>query len=78
MKYTVKVNYYVSGSGYSHTEPFDSGYCDETFTAKEWNIGLDDPFVDNDKGWVNIEVAFYNDDDDPMFDDPIFEDEYTI
>ena len=78
MKYTVKVNYYASWSGYSHTEPFDSGYCEEAFTAKEWNDWLEDPFADNDEGWVKIEVAFYNDDDDPMFDDPISVDEYTI
>lgn len=78
MKYTVKVNYYVSGSGYSHTEPFDNGYCEKPFTAKEWNDGLEAPFVDNSEGWVNIEVAFYNDGDDPMFDDPISVDEYTI
>ena len=78
MKYTVDVNYYVSGSGYSHTEPYDSGHCDEPFTAEEWNNGLESPFEDNEKGWVKIEVSFYNDDDDPMFDDPISTDECTI
>lgn len=78
MKYTVDVNYYVYGSGYSHTEPFENGTCNEKFTAEEWNNGLESPFSDNEEGWVKIEVSFYNDDDDPMFDDPFATDEYTI
>ena len=78
MKYITTINYYVPGSGYSHSEIFDHGECDTPFTAQEWNASLDEPFADNDDGWVEIEINFYTDDADPMFDDPISTSTYTV
>lgn len=71
MQYSVKVSYYRSGSGYSHTEPFENGECKEAFTAEEWWRGMDEPFKPEENEWLEIDIAFYDDDADPMFDDPI-------
>ena len=78
MKYTVTIHHYVVGSGYSHSESFDNGTAEELFTAQEYNERLDEPFSDNPDGWVDIEVNFYEDGSDPLFDDPISTDTYKI
>ena len=70
MKYYVDLSYYYTSSGYSHSETFDKGVCDKQFTAKEFWQGTDGLEVEED-GWITVDVSFYKDEDDPMFDKPI-------
>jgi len=77
MKYVININHYTYGSGYSYTETFDSGTTEDTFTAKEWFDGLDEPFVLDENEWIEIVVYFYNDGDDPMFVNPVLKSTYS-
>lgn len=79
-KYLVDINYYRNGSGYSHTETFESGCSDGIITAESWYNGCmskdDEPLYDAETGWIIIKVRVYSKNADPMFDDPIAESEY--
>lgn len=62
-RYTVVLNEFVKGSGYSYSEDFDEGESDELFTAREWLEMLDDPIeVDTDNGWTEVVLTFYDKD----------------
>lgn len=78
MPYCVSVSHYETGVGHSYTEIMDSGLTEEPFTAEDWNAGLDDPFCSTPDSWVEIEVAIYATNADPMFDDPIYVNIYVI
>ena len=75
MRYMIHIDWYVSGSGYSHTDVLgDFDHCDDFFPAERAEAALadDDWFDSEDEGdWHNVVVTFYNDDADPLFDDPI-------
>lgn len=79
-KYTVSIDFYIKGSGYSYTVAFDSGFTSDILTAESWyNDFLDnggDELFDHEEEWINIRVKCYSEDSDPTFDDPISESEY--
>ena len=77
MLYIINAAHYVANQGYTHTETIETGRTEKTFTAAEWNEGAQ-WFEVNDYNWVELTVAFYADDADPMFDDPISTDTCTI
>lgn len=76
MKYYVTLHHYESGSGYSHSEQFDKGTCDEFFTAADY-VKASGTETETETGWTEVEVTFYADDGDPMFDDPIRKSAYN-
>lgn len=72
MKYSVTLKYYKTGSGYSHEETYETGNCTEPFDAAEWAEEAEiKPETEED--WIVVEARFYEDNADPMFDDPIAE-----
>lgn len=82
MKYSVDFNYWQSGNGFSHSETFENGNSETTFSAKAYVIGFDDGFCETmnmaDGEAIEVTVNFYADSADPMFDDPIFTDKCTV
>lgn len=78
MKYTVDISYYVIGQGYSHTGTVDNGTTSEYITAAEWLEGCRKNALEPDawavpaNEWWEITVEIYNNDDDPMYDNPIY------
>ena len=76
MKYTVTISEYKSGQGHIRTSPEESGACSEVFTAEDWYKSHEFYEIPDDE-WLEIEVSFYNDEDDPLFDDPISASEFT-
>lgn len=71
MYYVVNASRFETGSGYLYTECMDEGNTNQLFTAEQWNDSLDEPFEDDDSGWWEIVVDFYNDGECPAFDKPI-------
>ena len=84
MKYSVDFNYWQSGKGFSHSETFENGNSETTFSAEEYVNGFCDCFCDGfcesmaDGEAIEVTVNFYADDADPMFDDPIYTDKCTV
>ena len=73
MKYSVDFNYWQSGKGFSHSEIFENGNSETTFSAKAYVIGFDDGFCETmnmaDGEAIEVTVDFYADSDDPIFTD---------
>ena len=78
MKYVVDIIHYTEGSGYNYTETFDSGASETFFTAEEWYNGLDVSIELIENEWIEIEILFYDDGDDPMFSNQIVESKYCV
>lgn len=77
MLYIINAAHYVASQGYTHTETIETGHTEKTFSAAEWNEKAQ-WFEASDETWVELTVDFYEDDADPMFDDPISTDACTI
>lgn len=78
MKYVVDIAVYNTSGGYEYTETFDQGITENSFTAEEWNNALEYPVEPEKDEWLIIEVRFYNESDDPMFDNPVLISSYTV
>lgn len=70
MKYIATLHHYVSGSGYSHSEQYEIGTCEAAFDAETYakEAGIE---TVSENGWTEVEIAFYADDADPAFDEPL-------
>ena len=67
MKYIITLHHYISGSGYQYSEQIETGTTDKLFSAEEYASEIED----DEGAWTDVEISFYADDADPMFDDPI-------
>ena len=76
MKYIVEVAHYIGNQGCTYTETMDNGSVDKEFAAEAWSNSVDLELAENE--WCEIEVKFYADDADPMFDDPLHADTCTV
>lgn len=71
----IELSVYKEGSGYSHTSPIEGteGVMDlEKITYEDYADYIKDYLADtNEDEWYIIDIAFYEDGTDPMFDDPV-------
>ena len=66
MKYIAILHHYVSGLGHQGSEQIE-GTTDALFSADDYAQNLED----EENAWTEIEINFFADNADPMFDTPI-------
>lgn len=76
MKYMIHIDWYVSGGGYSHSDQVldDYEHCDAFIPIERVEADLaDNGWFGGEDGreWHNVVVNYYDDDADPLFDEPI-------
>lgn len=83
-KYNIDINYYTA-NGYSHTETYETGTCNQIITAQDWATGCrdNDPefFADiltGDTTYIVIAAQNWKASTDQGVDDPIATSDYTI
>lgn len=78
----IDIDYYKAGSGYSHTETFDTQDCDEYMEASDYWDSLDrgcyEAFALDDGDWMVIRVTMYDALDPNAADRPLHVSEHTV
>lgn len=78
----IDVDYYKAGSGYSHTETFDTQDCDEYLDASDYWDSLDrgcyEGFALDYGDWMVIRVTMYDALDPDAADHPLHVSEHTV